>query len=106
MTAGPEQHPAGQDSPRRRPRRGAWLLLAAGVILGIAAVTCLAAGAVSAQQGMAMGLPAVLLIIIGLLVAVAPDPADVERFGYRAGTLTGAAFGRLRGAFRRCGSRF
>jgi hypothetical protein len=48
------------------------LVPGAGVILGAAAVTCLALGAISAQQAIAIGLPGVLLIVAGLIFVV-PD---------------------------------
>ena len=74
------------------------------MILGAAAVICLTVGAVSAQQAIAVGLPAALLIIIGIVIAVLPDPATGQRTGFQAGFLAGSMLSLWRSAFRRRGN--
>ena len=70
--------------------------MSAGVILGTAAVTCLALGAVSAQQAIAIGLPGALLIVGGLIAAAVPDAAASRQLGFQAGLQTGSLLSWLR----------
>jgi hypothetical protein len=96
--------PRDDRSPRRpAARRAAWCA-AAGVFLGAVAVICLAFGAVSVQQAIAVGLPAALLIITGIVMAVLPDPATGQRTGFQAGYLAGSLLSRWRSAFRHRGN--
>ena len=101
-----DERPRRPDDPGpRRPaaRRAAWCA-AIGVILGAAAVICLAIGAVSVQQAIAVGLPAALLIITGIVMAVLPDPATGQRTGFEAGYLAGSLLGLWRSVFRHRGN--
>jgi hypothetical protein len=50
-------------------------------------VICLAFGVLSAQQAIALCLPAALLIIAGLVIAAGPDHAAIRRAGFLAGSL-------------------
>jgi len=104
MDAGPPQSPAGHSPRRGRTRRAAWCV-SAGVILVAAAVTCLALHAISVQQAVAIGLPGVLLIVAGLIMAV-PDAATSRRLGFEAGVRTGSFLSRLLSVFRRRGNGF
>lgn len=99
MNAGPPQRP--EDHLPRRPgtRTAAWSV-GAGVILGVASLTCLAVGAVSGQQAMAIGLPGALLIVGGLIVVAAQDEAIARRLGFRAGFRAGSLLNLLRSIFR------
>ncbi len=90
MTAGREPYPNGQHPPRRPRRRRAVWLLAAGVILGLAAVICEALNVISVQQATALGLPAVLLIIAGLITTLALDADTGQRRAFLAGFRAGA----------------
>ena len=92
----PEDH-----RPRgARARRAAWSV-SAGIILGTAAVTCLALDVVSAQQAIALGLPGALLIVGGLIAAAVPDPMTGRRFFFQAGFQMGSLLSRFRSFFRR-----
>jgi membrane-bound ClpP family serine protease len=104
MDAGPPQSPAGR-GPRRGRTRRVVSCVSAGVILEAAAVTCLALDAISAQQSIAIGLPGVLLIVAGLIMAV-PDAATSRRLGLEAGLQTGSFLNRLLSVFRRRGNGF
>jgi hypothetical protein len=83
-----------------RARRAAWSV-SAGIILGTAAVTCLALGAVSAQQAIALGLPGALLLIGGLIAAAVPDPMTGRRLYFQAGFHMGSLLTRFRSFLRR-----
>ena len=100
MDVVPPQPPEGSSPPRRRARRAAWCV-SAGVILGTAAVTCLALGAVSTQQAIALGLPGALLIVGGLIAAAVPDAATSRRLGFQSGLQMGSLLDRLRSVFSR-----
>lgn len=95
MEAVPPQRPEGRDPRRRRVSRAAGCV-SGGVILGTAAVICLALGAVSDQQAMAIFLPGALLIIGGLIAAVVPDAAAIRRLGFQAGLQIGSLLNWLR----------
>ena len=99
---GMDELPRQPDDPGpRRPaaRRAVWCEVV-GVILGVAAVICVALGAVSAQQAIAIGLPAALFIIAGIVMAIMSDPATGRRTGFQAGFLAGSLLGLWRSAFR------
>jgi hypothetical protein len=103
VDGGQPQHPEDCDPAGPRARPAAWCT-AAGVILGTAAVICLALGAVTVQQAIALTLPAALLIIGGLVWAAAPDAATAGRLGFQAGFQLGALLGRLRSVLRQRGN--
>ena len=98
MDGGPLREP--EDLSPRRPgaRLAAWCA-AAGVILGMAAVICLAFGEISVQQAIAVGLPAALLTTAGLIIASIPDPATGRRPVFQAGFLVGSLLSRWRSVF-------
>ena len=97
----PPEGPEGCRPPRRRARRAAWCV-SAGLILGIAAVTCVALDVISAQQAIALGLPGALLIVGGLIaMAAVPDAATSRWLGFQAGLQVGSLLSRLRSVFRR-----
>jgi len=101
-----DERPRPPDDPSpRRPaaRRAAWCA-ALGVILGAAAVICLALGAVSVQQAIAAGLPAALLVVTGIVIAVLPDPATGHRTGFQAGYLAGSLLSLWRSLLRHRGN--
>jgi hypothetical protein len=100
MEAGAPQEPDGHASQRRRARLTVWCE-GAGVLLGLATVLCCLFHVVSRQQAVAMGLPAVLLIVGGLIAATAPDPAAGRRFGFQAGFLAGSFMSIWRSLFHR-----
>jgi hypothetical protein len=85
---------------RARARRATWSV-SAGIILGTAAVTCLALGAISAQQAIALGLPGALLIAGGLIAAAVPDPMTGRRLYFQAGFHMGSLLSRLRSFLHR-----
>lgn len=91
----------GDSRPGRPAARIAAYGVAVGVIAGAAAVICLAVGAVSAQQAIAIGVPAAMLIIGGLIIAVLRDPAAGERAGFAAGFRVGLLLTRWRSLIRR-----
>lgn len=95
MEAVPPPRPEGRDPRRRRATRVAWCM-SAGVVLGTAAVTCLALGAISAQQAIALGLPGALLIVGGLIAAAVPDAAAIRQLGFQAGFQIGSLLNWLR----------
>lgn len=106
MAADPQLRPNGQNSPqrRRRPRLALWCL-AVGLILGIATVISAAVDAITNQQAMALGLPAALLIVAGLITVAIPDSETGRRRVFLSGFRIGALLGRLRDTFRRPGDR-
>jgi hypothetical protein len=100
MDGGVPQHPEDQSPRRSRPRRAAWCV-GAGVILAITAVISSATRAISVRQAIAMGLPAALLIIAGLIAAIVPDAETGRRLSFLAGFRLGSLLTRLRALFRR-----
>jgi hypothetical protein len=105
MSAGPPQGPEDHSPPRRYAKAAAWSV-SAGVILGGAALGCLASDAVSGPQAIAIGLPGALLIVGGLAAAALGDPAIARRLGFEAGFQMGWLLTRLRSFFRPPGNRF
>jgi hypothetical protein len=99
MDGGVPEHPQDQTPRPSRARRAAWCV-GAGLILAVAAVISSAMRAVSVQQAIAMGLPAALLIIGGVIAAVLPDAATGRRLSFRAGFRAGSVLTRLRSIFR------
>jgi len=69
-------------------------LVGAGIILGAAALISLTLAAVSDQQAIGLGLPAILLITGGLITAAIPDLAVGQRISHMSGYRTGALLSR------------
>jgi hypothetical protein len=78
--------------------------MAAGTVLGTAAVLCLVLHAISFQQAIAMVLPAALLIIGAAIWGTPPDPAASGRLGFLAGFQLGSLLTWLRSIFRQRGN--
>jgi hypothetical protein len=67
-----------------RPRRALWSMVA-GIILDVATVTVCALNAVSAQQAVAMALPAALITAGSFIALLVPDPWCAWRRGFMHG---------------------
>jgi hypothetical protein len=78
--------------------------MAAGIILGTAAVLCLISRTIVVQQAIAMALPAALLVIGGVIWGSPPDPAISRRLGFHTGFQLGSLVSWLRSLFRRRGN--
>jgi hypothetical protein len=102
VDGGPPQHGQDRDPDRPRARAAAWVTVA-GIILGAAAVICLGYRAIAVPQAIAMALPAVLLVIGGVIWGASPDLAAGRRRGFQAGFQLGSLVSRLRSFFRRRG---
>jgi hypothetical protein len=74
---------------RRRKRRAA-ACAGAGAVLGITAAVCAGLRAVSAQQAIAIAVPAATLLVAGLAVLALPDREAGRRRGAEAGFLAGS----------------
>jgi hypothetical protein len=85
--AGPPQRP--DDFPHRQQAGLAALCQASGAILALAALTCSLLSLISAQQAIAMALPAAVLIIGGLIAAPIPGHSTAGRLGFQAGLRAG-----------------
>ena len=89
----------------RRPGfvRVAWCCAVGGLLLGIANVICMVAGAIGGNQAMALAIPAAILIIGGLFVAAAPapDPVTGRQRGFQAGLRVGSLLRKWRTVLRR-----
>ena len=72
---------------------------------GLAAAIASALGGISSKQAILLGVPAVVLALGGLTVAVMSDPAAAERQGFRAGLKVGSLRRRWRSVFDRQGKR-
>jgi hypothetical protein len=81
------------------------LCTAAGLALGTVTVICLSLGICGGDQAVALGVPAALLVISGLLAAAIPDPAAGHRFGFKAGLQAGSMLSRWRSVLRRLRNR-
>lgn len=100
MAAGePEQPDVDDGRLRQRARMAAWCQ-AVGAVLAIATVTCARLDVISTQQTVALGLPAVMLIVGGVIAASTIDTATAQRLGFRAGLHTGLLVRRVRSLFR------
>lgn len=99
MAAGEPKRPDEDRAKRQRARLAAWGQIS-GAALAIVTLTCSLLGVISAQQAVAIGLLAVLLIVGGLITAATLDPSDVGRLGFRAGLHVGALMRQLRSVFR------
>jgi len=101
MAAGEPQQPDHDNrTQRKRARLAAWSQVI-GAVLVIVTLTCTLLNVISAQQAVALGLPAVLLILGGLIAAAAIDPSSTERRAFRAGLRVGNLLRRLQAALRR-----
>lgn len=98
MAVGAPQQPDDNKTRRRRARLAAWSQ-AIGVALAITTLTCTLLGLISAQQAVALGLPAVLLIVGGLIASAIDQPAS-GRHGFVVGLRVGKCLRRLRSTFR------
>ena len=101
MAAGEPPHP---DDDNRVPRQRARLAAscqAVGALVAIATVALAALNVLTAQQTVAVGLLAVLLIAGGVIAASTIDTDTAEQLGFRAGLHAGMMVRRLRSVFRR-----
>jgi hypothetical protein len=78
--------------------------MVAGIVLGVAAVICLGVRVIAIPQAIALALPAVLLVIGGVIWGAPPDAATSGRLGFLAGFQIGSLVSRLRSLFRRPGN--
>jgi hypothetical protein len=86
----------------RKARRALWVA-AAGVVAGLATAIVSGLGDIGVRQAIVLGLPAAVLTLGGLAVAVASDPETAERQGFRAGWRAGSLGRRWRSVFGRRG---
>jgi hypothetical protein len=101
MYAGAPQQPDDDDSRQRhRGRIAVWCQIA-GAVLALATLTCSLLDLISAQQAIALGLAAALLIVGGLIADAVPDLPVGYRSGFRAGLRAASVLSRLRTLFRR-----
>ena len=101
MDAGAPQQPDDDQSRRgHRARLAVWCQVA-GAVLALATLACSLLGVISAQQAIALGLPAALLIVGGVIVTAGRDLPAACGSGFRAGLRTGTLLSRLRSWFRR-----
>jgi hypothetical protein len=101
MAAGEPRQPDDDDrAKRRRATLGAWCQ-AVGALLAVATVILARLNAITIQQTVALGVPAVLLIVGGVITASTIDTPTAERLGFRAGLHAGMLLRRLRSLFRR-----
>jgi uncharacterized membrane protein len=101
MAAGEPQQP--DDNPLRRRSQVATSCQVIGAVIVIATLVCSLLGVISAQQAVALGLPAVVLILGGLIAVWVPDPQTSHRLGVRAGLQAGALLKLWRSLVRRRG---
>lgn len=93
--------PQRPDNLLPRKQRGlAALCRASGAVLALATLTCSLLGIVSAQQAIAMALPAAVLIAADLIAASVPDPSTGRRLGFQAGLRAGTLVNRWRSLLR------
>lgn len=104
MYAGPPQRP--DDLPHRQRAGLVALCQASGTILALAALTCSLLGVVSAQQAIAMALPAAVLITGDLIAASITGHSTAGRLGFQAGLRAGTLVNLWRSLIRhRAGNR-
>ena len=68
----------------------ATLCQAGGAVLAVATLTCSLLDVISADQAIALGLPAAVLVLGGLIASSIPDPSVSSRLGFQAGLRAGA----------------
>ena len=100
MDADPPQ-PAGRQSRDRRPARRALWCAGAGIAAVLAVAIAAALGDITVKQTIILGLPAVVLTLGGLTVALAREPQIAERKGFRAGFIASSLRERWRSLARR-----
>jgi len=74
-----------------------------GTVLALATLTCSLLEVISAQQAIAMGLPAAVLVTGDLITASIPDPSTSKRLGFRAGLRAGSLVNLCRSLVRHRG---
>jgi hypothetical protein len=77
----------------------------AGIVAGLAIAVTFALGDISVKQTIMLALPAAILILGGLTVAMTSDPERMERQGFRAGMKAESLRRRWRSALGRQGRR-
>ena len=102
MGAEPPQRADRHGRDGRRARRGLWFA-GANIVAGLATGIAFALRDVSVKQTIMVGVPAAVLTVGGLTVAVTSDPETVERLGFRAGLTAGLLRRRWRSVFVRRG---
>jgi len=101
MAAGEPQQPDDDNKgQRQRATVAAWCQVA-GALLAIATVTFARLAMLSAQQTIALALPAVLLIVGGVIAASTVDRSTAEQLGFRTGLHVGKLLRWLRSVFGR-----
>jgi hypothetical protein len=94
MRAGLPQRPDEIQHRKQAGRAGqvdlATLCQAGGAVLAVATLTCSLLNVISANQAIALGLPATVLVIGGLIASSVPDPSVSSRLGFQAGLRAGA----------------
>jgi hypothetical protein len=99
MAAGePRQPDDNKRGQRQRATVAAWCQ-AAGALLAIVAVVFAGLNVITAQQTIALGLPAVLLIVGGVIAASTVDRSTAEQLGFRTGLHVGKLLRWLRSLF-------
>ena len=101
MAAGEPERP--DDNPQRRRARVATSCQVIGAVLAIATLICSLLGAISAQQAVALGLPAAVLILGGFIAVWVPDPQASHRLGFQASVHVGVLLKLWRSVVRRHG---
>lgn len=89
MAAGEPEKPDDDRPQHWWATAAAWCQII-GAALAIITLICSLLGVISAQQAVALGLPAVVLILGGLIAVWVPDPQTGHRLGYQAGRQVGA----------------
>src|SRR5215472_2202781 len=101
----PGEPPQPDDDNDNRPQRQRATLAAScqaiGALLAIATVILARLNLLSTQQTVALGVPAVLLIVGGVIAASTIDTRTAEQLGFRTGLHVGMLLRRLRSLFRR-----
>lgn len=101
MAAGePQQPDEDNGAQRQRARLAAWCQFI-GAGLAIATLISSLFNVISAQQAVAIGLPAALLIVGGLIATATLEESDSGQFGFRTGLHVGRLMRALRDVFRR-----
>lgn len=100
MASGEPQQPDDNGTQRQRARLAAWCQVT-GAVIAMATVICSRLNVISTQQTIALGLPAVMLIVGGVIAGSTVDPSTAQRLGFRAGLHVGNLLRGLRSAFRR-----
>jgi hypothetical protein len=95
--AGADAPPGGKNRRDCVPRvKWASCSVCAGAFLGIAATLCNDTGAISTRQSIAMGAPAVILIVAGLTAGVVASETEAACRGFHRGLQVGSTLNWLR----------